>query len=311
MATHQHHHSERTRVQRKTGVQKGSHRALAQKKDDTTIMTTQETWEDDDNTLTIEGSTFISYRKKETKNRKRSGVGIILSKKATKAWKEAGAPEPVRPGEIAQATRNIGIEIHINDARGKKIKLYIISTYLPCTQYSEEEYDDTIQQLQTMIDQRPKNTIVVIGGNMNPSIKITTKEEKLFEEHDGVTGRYSKDIRNHQGERLRTFLGINKFLSTAILFEKLNHNTWSFAGAGKDERQIDHILVHQKNRKWIINCSTHDNARIISDHNAVETKFCIAKYIPEKRRYQAIIMIITQPSYHQQQHQKEDCGIYY
>ena len=108
---------------------------------------------------------------------------------------------------------------------------------------------------------------------------IRTKQYFIF-----VTGQYGNNNRNNRGERLRTFLGINELVSTATLFEKRNYNTWSFAGIGKDEKQIDHILVSQKNKKRIIDCYTHDNAGIISDHTTVEMKLRIADFIPKKEK---------------------------
>ena len=119
----------------------------------------------------------------------------------------------------------MGIEIHINDARGGKIKFFIISTYLPCSQYTDQDYDTALQQVQTMIDQKPKKSILIIRGDMNANICITTKQEKLFEEHDKVTGRYGNSSQNNRGERLRTFLGVSELVSTATLFDKPNYNT--------------------------------------------------------------------------------------
>ena len=78
---------------------------------------------------------------------------------------------------------------------------------------------------------------------MNASIGITTKEEKMFEENNGVTGQYGNNNRNTRGERLQNILRINELVSTAILFKKPNYNIWSFAGMKKNKKQLDHILV--------------------------------------------------------------------
>ena len=102
-----------------------------------TIILTQETWENNDDTETDKdnGILFFSNGKKKDDGNPhvRGGVGIVLSKTAEEAWKRAGQPEPIRGQTVAKTTRNVGLELQFEDTFRRKIKLFVISTYIPCT----------------------------------------------------------------------------------------------------------------------------------------------------------------------------------
>lgn len=128
-----------------------------------TIYLIQETWmsEEKGETL-IDDVLFISYGCEKEPNETRAkngGVSIALSKSAQKAWKRAGQPDPIRPGRVAKTARNIGLELHFLDSKKKIIKLFVISTYLPCSTYDDNEFDETLEQLQNIINQCPKDVI--------------------------------------------------------------------------------------------------------------------------------------------------------
>ena len=63
------------------------------------------------------------------------------------------------------------------DSKKKTIKLFVISTYLPCSTYSDNDFDETLEQLKNIINKYPKDTIPIIGGDFNASIGVDKKKE--------------------------------------------------------------------------------------------------------------------------------------
>ena len=108
-------------------------------------------------------------KEKQMNFKKNGGVSIALSKSAQKAWKRAGQPDPIRPGWVAKIARNIGLELHFLDSKKKIIKLFVISTYLPCSTYDDNEFDETLEQLQNIINKCLKDAIPIIGEAFNTS----------------------------------------------------------------------------------------------------------------------------------------------
>ena len=130
-----------------------------QHRNNPTIVLTQEMWEKTDGNTRIgkNGALFISNSNKIDESQVRGGVGIILSRKAEKAWKRAGQPDPIKPNSVAKTARNIALELHFLDSRKRTQKIFVISTYLPCSdkKYSEEDLEETLEQLQDLINQCP------------------------------------------------------------------------------------------------------------------------------------------------------------
>ena len=85
---------------------------------------------------------------------------------------------------VAKTTHNVGLEMHFLDTLGKTIKFFVISTYIPCSdkKYSDEDFDETLDELQVLIKRCPRDAILVIGGDFNSEIGTGKNDE------DGVTG---------------------------------------------------------------------------------------------------------------------------
>ena len=52
------------------------------------------------------------------------------------------------------------------------IRLFVTSTYLPSNTYSDEGFDEILDQLQNIINKCPKDAIPIIGGDFNVSIGV-------------------------------------------------------------------------------------------------------------------------------------------
>jgi exonuclease III len=246
--------------------------------DTPSILFTQETWSDNDTDLEIDNVLFFSHGATPN-NRTKGGVGIILSPLATLAWKLAGQPPPIRPGKIAGATRAMALELHFRDNASKITKLFVISAYLPCSSYKNDEYENTLEELDKLMRQCPADATPVIGGDFNASIGTANATENLF---NSPVGRHGNPHRNDSGEKLRDFMNLHGLCSIATFFEKRCHNTWSFNGDGPQQYQIDHILVPRKELRRFSDCDTI--AGVESDHTAVAATMRIASFIPRKRK---------------------------
>ena len=93
-------------------------------------------------------------------------------------------------------------------------KLLVISTYLPCSTYSDEDFGETLEQLQEMINKYPKDTIPILGGGFNASIGVD-------DDIDSITGVFENPYQNDTGETLRVFLALNTLCLTSTFFKKI------------------------------------------------------------------------------------------
>jgi hypothetical protein len=53
-----------------------------------------------------------------------------------------------------------------------------ISVYMPCSSYTDEEYDEALEQLRELIRNRPSNSTLIIGGDFNASLGIQISDRK-------------------------------------------------------------------------------------------------------------------------------------
>jgi hypothetical protein len=203
----------------------------------------------------------------------------LSSKGAVEGWKLAGQSDPTRPSSVANTIRTLAVELHIPDKKGKLIQFYFILVNMPHsgTKYTQQDYIDTIQQLQNVLDKCPKHAIPIIGGDFNATIGTDQNQD-----NQPVTGKYGNDQKSENGMQLREFMEINKLTSTATHFQKANHNTWSWQGNGTNEKQIDHIMTKRTELKRFINVET--TGGVISDHKAIIATIRIAKHIPKKSK---------------------------
>ena len=90
------------------------------------------------------------------------GVGIVLNKHATLAWKAAGSQPP-----IAIKGRIMGL--HLEFGQGKnRTKFFVVSTYLPCTGSQHHDFDTIVDDLTHLIERECKKGVKpIIGGDLN------------------------------------------------------------------------------------------------------------------------------------------------
>jgi hypothetical protein len=241
---------------------------LLNKKKGPTVLLLQENHSTKNDDFIINGVQFL-LSGAEPDNRERGGVGIVLSKEANRAWMRAGQPQPIRPGKVVGNTRNIGLELHFVDKKGKTCKYFVISTYLPCTLYSDDQYELVLEQLEEVLKKCPKDATPVIGIDANAEIGITDGTE---DSRYNISGPYGNPRTNTRGRIFTDFLRKHKLCSPATWFEKPHHHTYvNYRGQG---RTIDYLLIPRKELRRFVD--TKSFTRIDSDHIGIEGNLRIA-----------------------------------
>jgi hypothetical protein len=145
------------------------------------------------------------------------------------------------------------------------------------TKYTQQDYNDTIQQLKNVLDKCPIKAIPIIGGDFNATIGTDQSQD-----NQPVTGKYKNKERSKNGMQLREFMALNNLTSSATHFQTANHNTWSWQGNGTNKKQINHIITKRTELKRFIN--VEKTGGVLSDHKAIIATIQIAKRVPKKRK---------------------------
>ena len=192
----------------------------------TDIYCVQETGGKNDEPFPVQNHLFIIHGHDSKRQIKvtRGGVAIILSPNAQLAWKRAGQPEPIRANILSSAARIIGLELHFNNYLNKRIKLFIISAYLPCSAYDTTDYELALAALEQIIQSRPKGSIPLIYSDTNASIGINTSGEPTPIQK--IIGLNGKPHTNKQGSFLKEFLLDNNICAASTYLRQKGHNTW-------------------------------------------------------------------------------------
>eukprot|EP00978_Attheya_sp_CCMP212_P036231 scaffold162830_cov52-Attheya_sp.AAC.1 len=98
-------------------------------------------------------------------------LAIILSPKATEAWKQAGQHDPIISGNILGcATRFIALSLHFIDHLGEKVKINTCSIYHP-TGVSQQKRSEFLSSMDTLYDTLDTDDhIIISGSDINASI---------------------------------------------------------------------------------------------------------------------------------------------
>ena len=165
------------------------------------------------------------------------------------------AKDPLRFPVVAEATRTIALELLFSDARGKPVPVRVASVYAPCSWRTIEEFDTTLEQVSSLVDTTPKDTLLFIGGDFNAGIDIANAYRRK------ITGPFGSPNHTQRGQPFTDFLNVNSLTSAMTHFnakgEKKSFDTFSWAGKEeRDLRQIDHILVRKEDKKQVKSCKS-------------------------------------------------------
>eukprot|EP00111_Clytia_hemisphaerica_P012731 TCONS_00037465-protein len=125
------------------------------KRQNTFALCVQESWRSGKSIELVNDCTFLLHGLNESDNKSKrgqGGVGIVLSKTATQAWKEAGSSVYTDFGKRIIATR-----LSLKDNRNKNIDIFLVSAYAPVRAADVAIWDSFLQNLVSCINaKRPK-----------------------------------------------------------------------------------------------------------------------------------------------------------
>ena len=143
------------------------------------------------------------------------GVGIVLNKHATNAWKLAGSQPP-----ITNKGRIMGLHLEFNNGR-KTTKFFVISIYLPCTGAIDHDFDTILDDVTQLITQECKKGIIpVIGGDFNARLGNRNHYSDHVAKCLGPHG-IDQDV-NDRGRTVTNFLQEMNLCNPASFFIKNN-----------------------------------------------------------------------------------------
>ena len=156
----------------------------------------------------------------------------------------------------------------------------IINCYAPhleITQKKPEETQKFYNQLENTVKKlQNKSSLMIIGGDLNACVGKKREEEECI-------GRYSKGIRNENGEKLIEFCKMNEMLLTNTCFShKQSHlTTWQQTRINKNEevkhvrKVLDYIMIESQYRHILRNARSYQGTKTSSDHRIVITNLQI------------------------------------
>jgi hypothetical protein len=183
----------------------------------------------------------------------RGGVGILLSKSWTKAWKKAGSQVIRHFGE-----RIIALRLEFT-MKNKTEKLFLVGAYAPTTGSTDHEHDSFIEQLGNCVASCQENEMLIIGADLNAAIGTAHGYK------DRVCGPFGIKYTNRRGITTRSFLASRELCSTTSFFMKKNYATWRHFRSHK-LYQNDFLIVRKRDLRKIRDAATRPSISLNSDH---------------------------------------------
>lgn len=196
------------------------------------------------------------------KEKRIHGVGIVLDRRMENAWVAAGRQWwPVSPRIIAVKLR-FRKHSKLTRTRGDTLNVLVISAYAPTTSYTRAAIEQFYEDLDSVLSNKGKNDLVLIGGDFNARIGDGYNEGSTE-----VRGPYGLGPPNTAGKRMLSFCGQEGLTDVGSRFRKRasQRGTWQNPKT-KRWRTIDYILTDQKHRHWCTDCQVMRGAKADTDH---------------------------------------------
>ena len=155
--------------------------------------------------------------------------------------------------------------------RASPFNITIIQVYAPTSSYDDSEVDEFYRELQSLVDQTPKQNILVVQGDWNAKVGEDTQED-----WGEVCGPFCNPETNHRGLKLLAFAVYNNLVLANTLGNHTPSRRWSWHSPdGTHHNQIDDILVKKRFRPGIkiARTRTFPGADVGSDHDMVMMTF--------------------------------------
>lgn len=238
----------------------------------------QETWRAGDEQLLEGDACFIGVGPPAQQGRGSQGVGLVLSRLAVAAWREAGS-DIWRHG-----SRVIGVPLLVTDSSsGQKLGIALISAYAPVSTASQEEWDTYYDNLNACIACAPKGSVVLVGTDANASVGRGSLGDRCnSNERVGAIGPFGLDHINSSGRRLRSYMETRELASAASFYKKKHYGTWIHPRS-KLVHQLDHFMISRRDLRCLADAGSFGGQLIDSDHRGIMCKLRIAVKLRRKQ----------------------------
>ena len=157
------------------------------------------------------------------------------------------------------------ISVHF---QGKPFNITVIQVYAPSSNAEEADIERFYEDLQDLVEQRPKKDALFIIGDWNA--KVGTQEIP------GVTGKFGLGVQNEAGQRLIELCQENALIIANTLFQQQKRRLYTWTSPdGQHRNQIDYILCSQRWRSSIQSAKTRPGADRGSDQEHLIAKFIL------------------------------------
>ena len=201
------------------------------------------------------------------------GVGIVLDKMATEAWKSAGEVWEAVSSRIVMArlmlSRSEGRKQHAKH----KIYVSVVCAYAPTAKAPPGIKQKFYSDLQDTIDKIPQNDILLMLGDFNVRVGVLELGSNAWR---GVLGRHGKNERNSAGVELLEFCAVNELSIMNTWFQKreIHQGTWTHP-ATKKCHMIDFVVMRADQRVHCSDVRVMRGANCWTDHRLVRAKLNI------------------------------------
>ena len=155
--------------------------------------------------------------------------------------------------------------------RASPFNITIIQVYAPTSSYDDSDVDEFYRELQSLVDQTPKQDILVVQGDWNAKVG-----EDAQEDWGEVCGPSCNPETNDRGLKLLDFATYNNLVLANTLGNHKPSRRWIWHSPdGTHHNQIDYILVKKRFRSGIKTARTRTfpGADVRSDHDMVMMTF--------------------------------------
>ena len=131
--------------------------------------------------------------------------------------------------------------------RAVPFNITIVQAYAPTSDYNDNEIEQFYDQLQNVIDQTPKEDILVVQGDWNAKMG-----KDACGNWQGICWLFCNDDTNERGLRLLEFATFNNFVLANTFGHHKASRGWTWHSLnGHHNNQIDYILVRKRFRSGV------------------------------------------------------------
>ena len=119
--------------------------------------------------------------------------------------------------------------------QGKPFNIAVIQVYAPTNNVEKAEVEQFYEDLQDLLELKPKKDILFIIGDWNAKVGS--------QETPGIIGKFGLGIWNNAGKRLIEFCQENAMVIASTLFQEDKRSLYTWTSPDdQHQNQIDYIL---------------------------------------------------------------------